>query len=164
MVYMPCTTKLASSIDRVQHFVRGQVAHETQNALQVIRLPVLNKQRNHQGRQEERHRLKCLEMQRHVTSHDPAEHDQERRDEEGDLQTAADGNTDREVHLVLVRDHNRRHVFGGVADDRDEDQADERLADVRGLDDRVYAVDEVLGADGDAERDDYQDGAGCPGG
>jgi len=45
-------------------------------------------------------------------------------------------------------------VLSSVADDREEDQSDERLADVCALDDGVDAVDQEFGADGDEDGDD----------
>lgn len=60
-------------------------------------------------------------MEGHGLAHDPAEDDEEGGHEERDLHGAADGDVDGEVHLALVGDDYRGDVFGGVANDRDED-------------------------------------------
>ena len=141
----------------------SQNTHKTQDALEVVGLAVLDQHRDDERGQEEGDGLEGLKVERHVAVHDPAEDDEEGGDEEGDLQAAADGDADGEVHLVLVRDNDGGNVLGGVADDGDEDEADEGLADVGRLNDRVDAVDEVLGADGHGDRDDDQNDAGGPG-
>ena len=161
------TSKLASAIGRVTTEVfqkgGGKKTHKTHDALKVVGLAVLDQHRDDERGQEEGDRLERLEVERHVAVHDPAEDDEEGGDEEGDLQAAADGDADGEVHLVLVRDDNGGDVLGGVADDGDEDEADEGPTDVCRLDDRANAVDEVLGANSHGDRDDDQDDAGGPG-
>jgi hypothetical protein len=124
----------------------------------------LNEQSDDEGCEEEGDGLERLEMQSHVPVHDPAQHDQERGDKERDLQTAANGDTDGEIHFVLVRDHDSRNVFCGVAHDWDEDETNERFANVRRLDDGVDAVNQVFGANGHGNCDDDQKDTGCPGG
>lgn len=134
--------------------VRGWHLHaQTHRAFKIIAPPILNQIIHHQHTHKEHHRLKPLEMQRHGLVDDPPEHDKERRDEQGDLQGTADGDADGEIHLVLVRDDAGRDVLGRVADDGQQDEADEGLGDVRGFDDGVDAVDEVLCAHGDEDRD-----------
>ena len=81
---------------------------------------------------------------------------QDRGDEEGDLAAGADRDVDRQVHLVLHRDQHRDPVLGGVADDRDDDHADEELGEadrLRGLGDRA---DQDLGHDPDEDAGDRQ--------
>lgn len=91
----------------IQRNVYSQ-AHAT---LQIVRLAILNEEDNHQTGNKEGDRLKDLEMQSHVDIHDLAQDNQERGDEEGDLQAAADGTTDGQVHLVLADDHDGRDVL-----------------------------------------------------
>ena len=79
-------------------------------------------------------------MQRHGLANDPAENNEEWRDEERNLQAGADGDANGKIHLVLVGDDARRDMLRCVAHDRQQDQADERLRDVCRLDDRVDAV------------------------
>lgn len=136
---------------------------QTHTALEVITLAVLDKVVDDQHTEEKDDSFEPLEMERHFFADDPAEDDEERGDEEGDLHGAADGDADGEVHLVLVGDDAGGDVLGGVADDGEEDQADEGLADARGLDDGVDRVDEVFGADGDEDGDDDEADAGGDG-
>ena len=70
------------------------------------------------GREQQIHRLR----RDHV-----AEEDQRRRDEQRDLRRGSDGDGDGGVHLVLCRQHHRREVLGGIADQRDDDDADEQV-------------------------------------
>lgn len=113
-------------------------------ALEVVGLSIHDQQSHHQSRQEERNGFEDLERERHRNLHNPAENDQERSEEESDLQAAADGNTDSQVHLVLVRDDDGSDVLGCVSDNGDENQTDEGLANTGPLDDAVDAVDEVV--------------------
>lgn len=128
---------------------------EAHAAFQIVRLAVLDEVVDNQHRKEEDDRLKALEVQRHVAAHDPAEDDQERRHKERNLQTAANGHIDGEVHLALVRDDHGRHVLGRISDNRDEDETDERFVDVRRFDNSVDAVNEVVGTE--CNNDSYQD-------
>ena len=100
----------------------------------------MNEQSDDEGCEEEGNGLERLKMQSHAPAHDPTQHDQEGGDKERDLQTAADCDTDGEIHLVLVRNHDGCDVFCGVAHDRDEDETNERFANVCRLDDGVDAV------------------------
>lgn len=95
-------------------------------------------------------------MQRHVLAHDPAQDDQERRHEQRDLQTAADGNVDGKVHFAFESDHDSSHVLGSVSNNGDEDEADEGSADVGTLNNGVNAIDEVIGAEGDEDSNDNE--------
>jgi hypothetical protein len=123
-------------------------------ALEIVALAVLDQVVDNQHRDEEDHRLEALEVQRHGLVHDPAKNNQERSDEERDLHGGSDGHVDGEVHLALVCDDDGGDVFGGIADNGDEDKSDEGLADVCGCDDGVDAVYEVLGAYGDEHGDE----------
>lgn len=123
-------------------------------ALEVVALAVLNEVVDNQDGDEEDHGLEALEVEGHGLVHDPAEDNEERSDKEGDLHRGSNGHVDSEVHLALVSDHDGCDVFGGVSDNGDEDQADKSLANVCRFDNRVDAVHEVLGADGDKNGDD----------
>jgi len=117
---------------------------DTHCAFEVVALAVLDQVVHDKHAEEEDDGLEALEVQRHRLVDDPAQDDQERGDEERDLHAAADGDVDCEIHLALVRDNDGCDMLGCVADDRQEDQTDEGLADVRGLDNRVDAVDQIL--------------------
>ena len=114
---------------------------DTHCAFEVVALAVLDQVVHDKHAEEEDDGLEALEVQRHRLVDDPAQYDQERGDEERNLHAAADGDVDREIHLALVRDNDGCDMLGCVTDDRQEDQTDEGLADVRGFDNRVDAVD-----------------------
>ena len=52
-----------------------------------------------------------------------------RRDKECDLQARSNRNPNAQIHFVFQRHENGGRVLGGVADNRDNDDADERLGD-----------------------------------
>ena len=131
-------------------------------SLKIVRDAVLKEVVDDDGRQEEDDRLENLKVQRHGLADDPAEDDEEGRHEQGDLQAAAEGDADGEVHLALARDDDGRNVLGRVADHRDQDQADKGLADVRRLDQGVDAVDQELGAHRHDNRHEDEREAGGP--
>ena len=79
------------------------------------------------------------------------------------MQGAADDEADGEIELVSHRHGNSHDVLARVADDGNDDEANEGARDVEGLDDAVDAVDQVVRAYGYAERGEDQDGAGGPG-
>ena len=54
-----------------------------------------------------------------------------RHDEERDLGGRADGNSQREFHLVLCCENDRRRVFSRVPHDGDDDSAEEEVGHLR---------------------------------
>jgi len=102
-------------------WIEGWNLHsKTHAALQIVRLAILDQQGDDQTRNEKRNGLEKLEVQGHLDVHHPAQNDQEGSDEEGDLQAAANRDTDRKVHLILVSNHDGRDMLRGVADNRDQ--------------------------------------------
>lgn len=91
-------------------------------------------------------------MKAHVRANNPANNDKERSDEESDLDAGANGNTHSQVHLVPNSNNNSGDMFGGVSNNRNQNQTDKGPADARCLDKVIDASNEVVGADG------YQDG------
>ncbi len=85
--------------------------------------------------------LEAVEDQRHrEVADEQRQQDEHRRGEQRDLRGRADRDVDREVHLVARGEVDRDPVLGRVADDRDDDHADEerRQADrLRRLGDRA---------------------------
>src|SRR5437879_4463016 len=63
---------------------------------------------------------------------------QQRRDKERDLQARSNRNPNAQIHFVFQRHENGGRVLGGVADNRDDDDADESLGDAER---RAYALD-----------------------
>jgi hypothetical protein len=81
-------------------------------------------------------------------SDDPADNNEEGRDTKSNLDAGADGNTHGKVHLVSEGDNNGGDVLSGVADDRNQDQTDKRLADVCALNNVIDTTDKVIGTNG----------------
>lgn len=105
--------------------------------------------------------LEGVEAQGHlVHAHAPADDDEQWDDEKGDLHAGANSDANGQIHLVLDGDGDGGGVLGGVADDREQDQADELGADGPALRDGTDAVDHELGADGDDGSGDGQGGDG----
>jgi len=139
------------------------VSAKAHAALEVVALAVADEVVDHKNGKEEDDGLEALEVESHRLAHDPAEDDEERSDEERDLHAAADRNTDGQVHLVFVCDDASGNVFGGVADNGQENETDEGLADVEGIDDGVNAVNQVFGANGDKHSDEDKADCSCDG-
>lgn len=138
--------------------IRGKLylrsyAHGT---LKVVALAVLDEVVDDQHGDEEDDRLEALEVQSHGLVNDPAEDDKEGGDEKSDLHGAADCDVDGQVHLALVCNDDGCHVFGGVSDDRNQNQTNEGLTDVRRFDDGVDAVDEVFSTYSDKNGDNHK--------
>ena len=70
--------------------------------------------------------------------------DQPRRDQQRDLRAAADGDLDRQRHLVATRGGDGRVVLGGVANERDDDDADEELGEPEPRQRRLHRADQHL--------------------
>ena len=135
----------------------------THGALEVVALAVLDEIVDDQHGDEEDDRLEALEVQSHGLVHDPAEDDKEGGDEKSDLHGAADCDVDGQVHLALVCDDDGCHVFGGVSDDRNQNQTNEGLTDVRRFDDGVDAVDEVFSTYSDKNGNNHKRNTGGDG-
>jgi hypothetical protein len=94
----------------------------------------------------------------HIRANDPANNDKERSDEKSDLDAGANGNTHSQVHLVPDSNNDSGNVFGGVSNNRDQNQTDKGPADARCLDKVINASNEVVGADGYQDGGDNKDG------
>lgn len=111
--------------------------------------------------------MKCgltgLEVERHVTANDPTDDDEERSNKESNLDAGANGNTHGQVHLVSGRNHDSSDMLSGVTHNRNQNQTNESLADASSLNQRVNASDEIIGANGDKDRSDDENGSGSNG-
>lgn len=145
------TAKIALGIIGVDVKSEGNnsIRSQAHCALEIIALSVLDEVIDDEHGQEEDDGFETLEVEGHWLINDPAKDDEEGGDEERNLHGAANGDVDGQIHLALVGDNDGCNVLGGVADNGDQDQTDEGLADVGGLDDGVNAADEEVGADGD---------------
>lgn len=142
---------LKQEIKMRQH-ERRNLHSQAHCSLEPVALAVLDEVVHHEDAEEEHDRFEALEVQVHRLIDDPAENDEEWRNEDGDLKGAADCDTDREIHLALVCHNTSRDVLGCVAHDWDQDQTDERFRYMSGFHDAVNAVHKVFGAYG------YHDG------
>src|SRR6201996_2520420 len=143
----------------------GEVEGETEDrvhgqeldALEPGRLAVLDHVVGDQDRDHDRAQLEAVEDERQrIRADEVGGDDEDRGDEEGDLAARADRDVDRQVHLVLAGDEDSDPVLGRVADDRDDDDADEELGEADrfgGFGDRA---DQHLGHDPDEDARDRQ--------
>ena len=93
------------------------------------------------------------------------EQHQHGRHEQRDLKARADGDVERQIHLVLDRHEHRGRVLGGVADHRDHDHPHEHLGEAeagRGFLHRAHQQFAHPGHEGgaDEQRDDCAPGRG----
>ena len=89
---------------------------------------VENHKVHHQDRSKQRHRLEQVKIQTHILAHDPADHHDQRRDVQSDLDRGAYGHTYRKVHVVLGCDSHGGDMLRGVSGDGNDDEADECFA------------------------------------
>lgn len=147
----------------VERNTDDDICAETHVSFQIVALSVLDEVVDDQHTDKEDDSLEALEVQRHVLSDDPTENDHEGSDEESDLHRASNGNSDGQIHLVLPSNDNSRDVLSGVANDGNEDETDESLADTSLGDNGVDAVNQVLGTDGDQDGDNEKADGGSDG-
>ena len=100
-----------------------------------------------------------VQVQREVIR--PSNEDARRQDEESDLRGAAHGDAERELHLILGREDDRRRMLGRVAHDRDDDRAKEEVGDPKAIGRTADGIDQPLReeADADGNHGEPKDGA-----
>ncbi|KAJ8566818.1 hypothetical protein ON010_g6302 [Phytophthora cinnamomi] len=125
-----------------------RVGSEEHRALQPVGLAVGDDRVYDDDRHEVDEDLELGERKRHGLIHEPArEHDHghhEKRDLRGRSHCDAHG----ELHLVVQRDLDSRHVLHSVAHDGQQDDADERLAQVHLIGKTIDGAHEELGEHG----------------
>jgi hypothetical protein len=100
----------------------------------------LDKVVDQDNRNEKNGDLESIKVESHVcrlSKTDPANDDHERQNEQRNLQTGADSNTNGEIHLVLDGDCDGSGVLCGVSDNREQDETDELLRDLAVCGDRI---------------------------
>lgn len=127
----------------------NHIRSNKQTALEIIAATVEDQKIDDESRGEQADGFEQVEVQAHVRVKDPAEEDDDGGDEEGDLDARADGDADGQVHFVLACDGHGCDVLGCVADDGEDDETDEGLADGRVVDHFRDGVDEEFSADSD---------------
>mmetsp|Transcript_172027 Transcript_172027/g.551417 ORF Transcript_172027/g.551417 Transcript_172027/m.551417 type:complete len:350 (-) Transcript_172027:263-1312(-) len=124
-----------------------QVCRHQHGSVQPVRVAVLE----HLGYQEDTEhlagRVEVPEGQVHGLVIDPAEHYRAGHHEERNLCRGADRHTQSQVHHPLVRARHRRGVLGRVADDGQQDDADEGLRQAVDLGDVLDGVHQGTRAD-----------------
>lgn len=103
-------------------------------------------------------KLTSLEVKSHRSTNDPANNDEEGRDQEGNLDRRTNRNTHGEIHLITEGDDNSSDVLSSIANNGNQDQTNESSANSGGLDKIINAVNEVIGADSDEDGSDTEDG------
>lgn len=68
------------------------------------------------------------------------------------MDAGPDGHAHGQVHLVSQGNHDSRDVLGRIAHDRDQNKTNECFADVRFLNNVVDAAHQVVGTNGDQDR------------
>src|SRR5215203_3453742 len=135
--YLP---RPAARSGEIKGQAEDEVDREKLHTLEPGRLAVGGDVVADEDRQQDRAELEAVEDERQrIGADEEGGEDEDRGDEEGDLGAGADRDVDGEVHLVLHRDQHRDPVLSRVADDRDDDHADEELGEadrLRGLGDR----------------------------
>lgn len=115
------------------------------------------------GKEKQREGLTCLKTKRHGLSNDPAHNDKKWGHTKRNLDTGANRNPHRKIHLVPKSNNHSSDVLGSIADNGNQNQANKGLADVGFLDNVVDAPDEVLGAKRNENSHHDEDNAGCNG-
>jgi hypothetical protein len=132
--------------------VRG----DQQGALQIIAPPVDHQVVDNKGASEQADSLKETKIQTHIPVETPPQQHDQRRNENSNLNTASQGDTDGQIHLILRCHRHSGDVLSRITDDGQDDEADEGLADAGLLDEIIDAVDEEFGADGHQRGDDEE--------
>lgn len=97
-------------------------------------------------------KLTSLKMERHVTSNNPPDNNEEWSDAQRNLDARANCYTHSQVHLVAKSDDYSSNVLRSVSNNGDQDQTDECFADICAFDNVVDASDQVIGTDGNQNR------------
>lgn len=104
--------------------------------------------------------LTGLEVESHILTNDPANNDEERSHEEGDLNAGADGDAHGKVHLVAEGNNNSGNVLSCIAHNRNKNKSDEGFTDMCCLDNILDTTNKIFSADGDQNSDNNEDDAG----
>lgn len=122
---------------------------DQQTTFEVITSSIQHQEIDHECCDKETDSLKEVEVKTHAGVQDPAEQDDNRGDEEGDLNRGPDSDTDCQIHLVLGCDGDSCDVLGCVSDDREDNETDEGFAH-RAVVDHVWnGVDHEFGTGSD---------------
>lgn len=103
-------------------------------------------------------KLTGLEVKSHGGTNDPANNDEEGRDQESNLDGRTNRNTHGEIHLITEGDDNGSDVLSSIANNRNQDQTNEPSANSRGLNKIINTVNEVIGADSDEDGGNTENG------
>lgn len=125
----------------------NDVCGHEQDTFEVIASSVQYQEIDHEDRDEERNGLEQVEVQTHALIHAPTQDDNNRGDEQGNLNTRSDGNTNGKIHLVLRGDSDGSNVLGGVTDDGQDNETNEGLTDGRVLNHTWNGIDEKFSTD-----------------
>ncbi len=143
---------------RLRHEVererQDQIDRHQLQSLHPVAFAIRDHHRRRQDRERDRGNLERVEEQRHRLADRKRIEDDRRRDQQRDLRAAADGDFNRQRHLVAACRGDRRVMLGGVADDRDEDDADEQLREPELSERRLQGADQDLRLNGREDRAD----------
>ena len=146
----------SGSRQEVEGDPEDQVDGDQLDAFEPVGFPVGRDEREDRHRDRNRDHLEGREAQVHGLAHEVTREDQDRRDEERNLDARTDRDVHREIHLVLHGDEDRGAVLGRVADDRNQDDADEDLGHAEAMRGLLDGTDEELAHDGHERGRDEQ--------
>jgi len=137
---------------RSERLTNNEIAHHQHHSLEPMGFAILDEVIDKNNGNEKHRDLEAIEVERHVSrlpKTDPANDNHERQDEQRNLQTGTDGNADGEIHFVFDGDGDGGGVLGGVADDGEQDEADELFGNFAVGGDGVDRADHILCAESD---------------
>lgn len=129
-----------------------EIGDEELHAFEPVRFAVLYYNVHNEDGQKNGDELKGVENKVHLVLEEVADKDERGCDKHRDLHRAADRDLDREVHFVLAGHHHRGRVLGCIADDRENDDADEEVCPAEVRRDRLDATNEDIAHPDDKKR------------
>mmetsp|Transcript_55025 Transcript_55025/g.146192 ORF Transcript_55025/g.146192 Transcript_55025/m.146192 type:complete len:201 (+) Transcript_55025:48-650(+) len=135
------------AFDMPIHHCDEHVGRTEHVSLEPRRRPINHDGEDHQDRYDEHAYVHDPKVQVHIDAQEPAHHHRERNHEQGHLHRRPHRYTDGEPGPVLDREPDRRRVLARVADDRQQYDANESLAEASLVDHGLYRSDKQLGRD-----------------
>lgn len=118
------------------------------SALHVIALTILDERVDQEDGGDEDDGFERLKVERQRLLDRPTDKDEDRNHADADLDGRTDGDTETDLHLALAGHPHSSQVFGHVADDGQQNGADEGLGDFVVVGDFVNCSDKVVGIEG----------------
>lgn len=146
-----------SGLDEVERYAEYGVDDQEKLAFEPGRRAVPRDRRGDQDGYADGRELDRREDEIHLIAEEEAHEDENRSDEQRDLQAASYGDLDGGAHFVLHSQHNRRAMFRGIADDGDDECADEQFGQAEPGRERIQRMYEPLAYESDHNGRDEQE-------